>query len=63
MSERFGNIRSKIYKDGFYTVSKKYIEQETQRVRTILKQRYKWYYGDKKPINFKNKTIRVLQGL
>jgi hypothetical protein len=30
MSERFGNIRSKIYKDGFYTVSKKYIEENGQ---------------------------------
>ncbi len=30
MSERFGNIRSKIYKDGFYSVSKNYIEQNGQ---------------------------------
>lgn len=29
-SERFGNIRSKIYKDGFYSVSKEYIEENGQ---------------------------------
>ncbi len=30
MSERFGNIRSKIYKDGFYIVSNDYIAQHGQ---------------------------------
>ena len=29
-SERFGNIRSKIYKDGFYSVSKEYIKHNGQ---------------------------------
>lgn len=53
-------LKSSILSDAVNGVSKKYIEQETQRVRTILKQRYKWYYGDKKPINFKNKTIIIV---
>ena len=30
ISERFGNIRSRIYRDGFYCVSKKYIESNGQ---------------------------------
>ncbi len=30
MSERFGNIRSKIFKDGFYAVSREYISANGQ---------------------------------
>ena len=43
--------------DGIIGVSNQYIEEETTRIRALLTERYQWYYGDKKPLNFNNKTI------
>lgn len=36
-------------------VSNLYIDDEVERVREVLKQRYKWYYGSRTPINLKDK--------
>jgi len=38
-------------------VSKLYIEDETKRVRNVLKERYEWYYIDKKPQVLKDKIV------
>jgi len=38
-------------------VSKLYIEDETKRVRKVLKERYEWYYIDKKPQVLKDKIV------
>jgi putative phosphoribosyl transferase len=39
------------------TVSTEYIEAETTRIRTVLKQRQNWYYGNKTALNLKDKLV------
>lgn len=41
-------------------VSKKYIEEETQKIRIILKKRDQQYYGTNQPLSLKNKTIILI---
>ncbi len=41
-------------------ISNKYIEKEIKNIRGILKQRQQLFYGTKKPINFKNKTVIIV---
>jgi len=36
---------------------KGYIEEETKRIRALLKERYKKYLGDRKPLSIKNKIV------
>ncbi|MFA5297955.1 MAG: phosphoribosyltransferase family protein [Lutibacter sp.] len=38
-------------------VSQVYIHEETERIRALLKQRIDWYYGEKKPMNLKDKIV------
>lgn len=69
LSKKIGHPLNKEYAIGAITlknsilntdiegVSKKYIEDETQNIRDLLQKRFQMYYGDKKPIPFKDKII------
>lgn len=41
-------------------VSEEYIEKETKRLRQLLRERYKMYYGDRKPANLDDKIVIVV---
>lgn len=41
-------------------VSHEYIEEETERLRQLLRERYKMYYGDRKPANLEDKIVIVV---
>jgi len=72
LSKKIGHPSNKEYAIGAVTlkntvinknirdVSKTYIEEETQNIRKLLQKRYQSYYGDKKPIPFKDKIIIVV---
>lgn len=49
-----------ILSDAANEVSKVYIDSETEKIRELLKKRYQQYYGKKNPINFKNKTVILI---
>ncbi|MDJ0646613.1 MAG: phosphoribosyltransferase family protein [Flavobacteriaceae bacterium] len=38
-------------------VSELYINDEIERIRELLSQRFKWYYGTKEPTNLKDKIV------
>lgn len=46
-----------ILSDDAATASEAYINDETKRIRILLKQRQDWYYGNKIPLNFKDKIV------
>jgi len=41
-------------------ISNLYIEKEIKKIRSVLKQRQQLFYGSKKPINLKNKTVIIV---
>jgi len=43
--------------DPSFSVDMKYVEEETMRLRNLLKERYKNYYKKNKPIDLKNKIV------
>ena len=53
-------LKNKILSDAAYEVSEDYIENETEHIRDILKQRHKLYYGDKSPLILKDKIVIVV---
>mgnify|MGYP002795049483 CR=1 FL=1 len=54
-----GAVTSKsiILSDAASEVSKVYINDETEQIRELLKQRYKSYHGDSEPIELNNKIV------
>lgn len=50
-------LESRILSDEADTVSKEYIEEETERIRNLLKKRVELYYENKKQLNFNDKVI------
>ncbi len=50
-------LNSRVLNDTAAKVSDTYIESETERIKALLKQRYKWYYGNNSPISLKNKVV------
>ena len=50
-------LENSILSDAAKEVSPVYIYDETEHVRALLKQRHHLYYGEKKPIDFKDKTV------
>jgi predicted phosphoribosyltransferase len=46
--------------DGFTGIDQTYIDKTTQKIQELLKKRYKLYYGDKSPMELKNKTVIVV---
>ena len=53
-------LNDRILTDAANRVSHMYIEEETNRIRTILKERRDGYYETRKPISFKNKIVIVV---
>lgn len=41
-------------------ISKEYIEEETKRIRAILKERYDFYYGIKNPLDLKDRIAIIV---
>ncbi|WP_372766570.1 phosphoribosyltransferase [Lutibacter sp.] len=50
-------LKNSILSDAALEVSPIYIHDETERIRDLLKQRIHWYYGEKKPLNLKDKIV------
>ena len=50
-------INDSYFTDADGSVSSDYVEQEVEKVRSGLKERYEQYMGDKQPINLYNKTV------
>jgi predicted phosphoribosyltransferase len=53
-------LTDRILSDAANDISRIYIEEETIRIRTILKERQDGYYDTRKPISFKNKIVIVV---
>ena len=53
-------LTDRILSDAANDISRIYIEEETSRIRTILKERQDGYYDTRKPISFKNKIVIVV---
>lgn len=53
-------LKSSVLSEAAEEVSHEYIEDETEKIRKLLKQRYDWYYGHKKPLVLKNKIVIVV---
>lgn len=53
-------LKSRILSDAAINVSKIYIEEETERIREILKQRHKWYYDNKAPLKLKDLIVIIV---
>lgn len=50
-------LKNKVLSDAASEISQNYIEKETKRIRALLAKRYQDYYGQKNPLQLKNKTI------
>jgi putative phosphoribosyl transferase len=46
--------------DPRFHIDEAYIDQETLRLRRLLKERYRKYMGNRKPINVNNKTVIIV---
>ena len=53
-------LTDRILSDAANDISRMYIEEETSRIRAILKERQDGYYDTRKPISFKNKIVIVV---
>lgn len=50
-------LKNSILSDAALEVSQVYIHDETERIRDLLKKRIDWYYGEKKPLNLKDRIV------
>jgi len=50
-------LKNSILSDAALEVSQVYIHDETEQIRKLLKQRLELYYGDRKPMEFKDKIV------
>ena len=53
-------LKSRILSEAAKNVSKTYLEEETKRIRDILKQRYKWYYENREPLKLKDLIVIIV---
>lgn len=53
-------LKSSILSNAAADISPKYIEEETLRIRSLLKKRYNDYYGNRKPLQLKAKTLIIV---
>jgi putative phosphoribosyl transferase len=53
-------LKNMILSDAALNISKNYIEDEAKKIRAILAERYKDYYGKKTPLQLKDKIIIVV---
>ena len=52
--------KSQVLSEAAKEVSKSYIEEETKKIRSLLNKRYEDYYGNKKPLELKNKILIIV---
>ncbi|HEY9221291.1 MAG TPA: phosphoribosyltransferase family protein [Lutibacter sp.] len=50
-------LKNSILSDAALEVSQVYIHDETEQIRKLLKQRHESYYGDRKPMDLKDKIV------
>jgi len=50
-------LNSSILSDAAADISPKYIEEETNNIRSLLKKRYNDYYGDRERLQLKDRTL------
>lgn len=50
-------LKSRILSEAAADISPLYIDEETKKIRGLLKKRYYDYYGDLKPLQLKDKTL------
>jgi putative phosphoribosyl transferase len=53
-------LKSSIINESVPGISNLYIEEETNKIRKILNQRYQLFYNNNMPIEFKNKTVIIV---
>lgn len=53
-------LHDRILSDTAHEVSQVYLDDETQRIRSLLKERQELYYKTKKPLNLKHKTVIIV---
>ena len=53
-------LESRTLSEDIYDISRTYIDEETKRMRDLLIERQRMYYGKKTPLNFKNKIVIVV---
>jgi len=53
-------LNSRILSEAADEISVNYIEDETKKIRKLLKKRYNKYYKNRKPIDFKDKSLIVV---
>jgi putative phosphoribosyl transferase len=53
-------LNSRILSKSSHDVDKEYIENETKRIKELLQKRYRDYYGDKPPLERKNKILIII---
>ena len=51
------SMTGRILSEASIDVSNDYVEMETERIKGILKQRHKFFYGNKEPLSFKDKLV------
>jgi len=73
LSKKIGHPRNKEFAIGAVTLESKivdpwaieevsttYIDEEVERLRKLLRQRFQWYYGSRVPINLKGKIVIIV---
>ncbi len=50
-------LKSSVLSEAAEEVSHEYIEDEIERIRDLLQQRYDWYYDGKKPLELENMIV------
>ena len=53
-------LKSSILSEAATDISPLYIEEETENIRSLLKKRYKDYYGNRKPLKLKSKILIIV---
>ena len=53
-------LKSSILSEAATDISPLYIEEETENIRSLLKKRYKDYYGNRKPLKLKGKILIIV---
>ncbi len=53
-------LKSSILSEAATDISPLYIEEETKNIRSLLKKRYKDYYGNRKPLKLKGKILIIV---
>lgn len=53
-------LKSRILSNAAENIPSEYIEEETKKIRSLLKERYHDYYEDRKPLKLKGKTLIIV---